>query len=155
MRVILHLKSTLTRQHLLTTWRTTKIVCYRLQRRSWTPSFSHKKTALSMHFVPHCSKLLRIILRLCQILYDEVVEVFPDSGVRAVGGIIFLRYLCPTILSPPASIIPAGKHYLLRFPHHLRQNQPDGSSFIAFDHQDHAKYCKSSSLRERTVHVGF
>lgn len=81
---------------------------------SWIPFCGLLRTAQSTcdFFFPTILELdyllSRILLQLCQILYNEVIEVFPESGVRAVGGIIFLRYLCPTILSPPASIIAPG-----------------------------------------------
>eukprot|EP01127_Copromyxa_protea_P010368 TRINITY_DN2523_c0_g3_i1.p1 TRINITY_DN2523_c0_g3~~TRINITY_DN2523_c0_g3_i1.p1 ORF type:complete len:958 (-),score=203.98 TRINITY_DN2523_c0_g3_i1:27-2900(-) len=62
-----------------------------------------------MDTILNSKEMPKIIIKICQILYNEVQQVFPDSGIRAVGGIIFLRYLCPTILNPPASIIPTDK----------------------------------------------
>eukprot|EP01092_Planopodium_desertum_P000331 TRINITY_DN10464_c1_g2_i1.p1 TRINITY_DN10464_c1_g2~~TRINITY_DN10464_c1_g2_i1.p1 ORF type:complete len:209 (+),score=21.93 TRINITY_DN10464_c1_g2_i1:51-629(+) len=48
-----------------------------------------------------CEKLIPQQFReICESIYLNVVKRFPDSGIRAIGGFIFLRYICPAIVSP-------------------------------------------------------
>ncbi|KAJ2791338.1 Ras GTPase activating protein ira2, partial [Coemansia helicoidea] len=39
---------------------------------------------------------------ICNLIYRIVVTRFPDAGYTAVGGFIFLRFLCPAIVAPDA-----------------------------------------------------
>eukprot|EP01094_Clydonella_sp_ATCC50884_P000475 TRINITY_DN1036_c0_g1_i4.p1 TRINITY_DN1036_c0_g1~~TRINITY_DN1036_c0_g1_i4.p1 ORF type:complete len:476 (-),score=112.39 TRINITY_DN1036_c0_g1_i4:798-2225(-) len=42
----------------------------------------------------------RSVRRLLRQLYERVTEHFPAQGSMAVGGFVFLRFLCPAIVSP-------------------------------------------------------
>ncbi|KAJ2606891.1 Ras GTPase activating protein ira2 [Coemansia sp. RSA 1722] len=37
---------------------------------------------------------------LCNLIYRIVITRFPDAGYNAIGGFIFLRFLCPAIVAP-------------------------------------------------------
>ncbi|KAJ2723214.1 Ras GTPase activating protein ira2 [Coemansia sp. Benny D115] len=39
---------------------------------------------------------------ICNIIYRIVITRFPNAGYNAVGGFIFLRFLCPAIVAPDA-----------------------------------------------------
>ncbi|KAJ2355779.1 Ras GTPase activating protein ira2, partial [Coemansia sp. RSA 2611] len=39
---------------------------------------------------------------ICNLIYRIVIKRFPDAGYTAVGGFIFLRFLCPAIVAPDA-----------------------------------------------------
>lgn len=54
------------------------------------------------------SNVPRDILHLCSVVYNETLVKFPESAQKAVGGIIFLRFLCPAITTPPSSVIREG-----------------------------------------------
>ncbi|KAJ2369984.1 Ras GTPase activating protein ira2, partial [Coemansia sp. RSA 2607] len=37
---------------------------------------------------------------ICNLIYRVVITRFPDAGYNAIGGFIFLRFLCPAIVAP-------------------------------------------------------
>ncbi|KAJ2891721.1 Ras GTPase activating protein ira2, partial [Coemansia aciculifera] len=37
---------------------------------------------------------------ICNLIYRIVITRFPDAGYTAVGGFVFLRFLCPAIVAP-------------------------------------------------------
>ncbi|KAJ2151546.1 Ras GTPase activating protein ira2, partial [Coemansia sp. RSA 560] len=39
---------------------------------------------------------------ICNLIYRIVIKRFPDAGYTAVGGFMFLRFLCPAIVAPDA-----------------------------------------------------
>ncbi|KAJ2052417.1 hypothetical protein H4S04_001354 [Coemansia sp. S16] len=39
---------------------------------------------------------------ICNLIYRIVITRFPDAGYTAVGGFVFLRFLCPAIVAPDA-----------------------------------------------------
>ncbi|KAJ2358870.1 Ras GTPase activating protein ira2 [Coemansia sp. RSA 2618] len=39
---------------------------------------------------------------ICNMIYRIVIKRFPDAGYTAVGGFVFLRFLCPAIVAPDA-----------------------------------------------------
>ncbi|KAJ2553920.1 Ras GTPase activating protein ira2, partial [Coemansia sp. RSA 1933] len=39
---------------------------------------------------------------ICNLIYRIVITRFPDAGYTAVGGFIFLRFLCPAMVAPDA-----------------------------------------------------
>ncbi|KAJ2813082.1 Ras GTPase activating protein ira2, partial [Coemansia furcata] len=39
---------------------------------------------------------------ICNLIYRIVITRFPDAGNTAVGGFVFLRFLCPAIVAPDA-----------------------------------------------------
>lgn len=41
-------------------------------------------------------------------IYETVEKKFEDFGQKAVGAIIFLRYICPLITVPPETLIHPG-----------------------------------------------
>lgn len=46
---------------------------------------------------------------ICNILYDTTRVAFPESKYFAVGGFVFLRFICPAIISPEAfNLIPGN-----------------------------------------------
>lgn len=52
---------------------------------------------------------------ICHYLREVVRAKYPESSLTAVGGFIFLRFLCPAIVSPDGfNIIPALPNPLLR-----------------------------------------
>eukprot|EP01094_Clydonella_sp_ATCC50884_P000789 TRINITY_DN1059_c0_g3_i1.p1 TRINITY_DN1059_c0_g3~~TRINITY_DN1059_c0_g3_i1.p1 ORF type:complete len:2924 (+),score=934.19 TRINITY_DN1059_c0_g3_i1:108-8879(+) len=47
--------------------------------------------------IAHCPIAIR---RVCQIVHDVVGSKFPSSALTSVGGLFFLRFVCPTFLAP-------------------------------------------------------
>merc|ERR1711916_197684 len=37
---------------------------------------------------------------MARVLHDQVQQRFPESALSAVGGFLFLRFICPAMLSP-------------------------------------------------------
>ncbi|CCE61164.1 hypothetical protein TPHA_0A00790 [Tetrapisispora phaffii CBS 4417] len=40
------------------------------------------------------------LLYICQMIYEEVSKRFPESALVAVGSFVFLRFICPALVSP-------------------------------------------------------
>lgn len=36
-------------------------------------------------------------------MLEHVSQKFPDAGISAVGGLVFLRFICPIVVSPDGS----------------------------------------------------
>jgi hypothetical protein len=65
----------------------------------------------TVHLVRSCEDMLqhitatidqcpRSLWRACKLMYDIVSEKFPDSALKSVGGLFFLRFVCPAIMVP-------------------------------------------------------
>lgn len=52
----------------------------------------------------------RELLLVCQTIYKEVKVKFPEDALIAVGSFVFLRFLCPALVSPETENITAVTH---------------------------------------------
>ena len=46
-------------------------------------------------------------------LRKMVAQVFPDSQLKAIGGFIFLRFMCPSLIAPEGFGLLKGKKKIL------------------------------------------
>jgi hypothetical protein len=54
----------------------------------------------AMIAIPTCSVVCRSLWLGCKILHDIVAKKFESNALSAVGGLFFLRFLCPALLNP-------------------------------------------------------
>jgi len=70
-------------------------------------------------FISGISKAPIVVLKMAREVKKAVHTKFPDAALKAVGGILFLRWFCPLIITPTPNIIPnesitpAGRRSLL------------------------------------------
>eukprot|EP01126_Amoeba_proteus_P063649 TRINITY_DN8790_c0_g2_i4.p1 TRINITY_DN8790_c0_g2~~TRINITY_DN8790_c0_g2_i4.p1 ORF type:complete len:728 (-),score=149.19 TRINITY_DN8790_c0_g2_i4:71-2254(-) len=63
--------------------------------RTLTTQFLEAILTHALHTCP------RDVLLICQVIHRETMSKFPEAAQKAVGGIVFLRYICPSIIQPP------------------------------------------------------